>query len=217
MIQFVRSWCQSIQKNLLSFEWESSESCPTESGKTCAKEALTQSKLSSAPTGNELSSTTMSMSGSVPRLEASDGTWTPWGIIPPPDVDATLYRFHMTSDVTMGRLVFHGLAHRAIYTLELPWKDNRQEVSCIPAGVYECAPYSSEKYPDVYEVLNVPGRTAILIHVGNWTRNTLGCILPGFSPFITDGENAVRDSSLAMALIRKIVGQKRFTLRVVEL
>ena len=36
--------------------------------------------------------------------------------------------------------------------MEPPWKNNQEYVSCIPAGAYLCKPYSSEKYPYVYEI-----------------------------------------------------------------
>ena len=36
-------------------------------------------------------------------------------------------------------------------------------------------------------VSNVPGRSSILIHAGNWDHNTQGCILLG-EKFETDGE-----------------------------
>lgn len=159
----------------------------------------------------------MSMSGSAPRLEASEGTWTPWGTFAPPDVDATLTRFYMTKEVTMGRLVFHGRDHTPIYTLELPWRDNQRSVSCIPPGTYECAPYTSQKYPDVCEVLAVPDRTAILFHTGNGLDDTEGCILPGMGLIIEPGKPFVTSSGNAMALIRGMMQKRAWRLRVVEL
>lgn len=66
-------------------------------------------------------------------------------------------------------------------TLELPWADNHHNVSCIPEGVYlveKCQP--TAKRPYVYfHVLDVPERQGILWHPGNYTRQILGCILPG--------------------------------------
>lgn len=64
-------------------------------------------------------------------------------------------------------LQIDGVEHLPIYTLERPWKDNASNVSCIPSGIYTCRPYSSPKYPDVYEVTNVPKRDHILFHSGN--------------------------------------------------
>ncbi|QFU06879.1 hypothetical protein FIU82_17940 (plasmid) [Pseudoalteromonas sp. THAF3] len=41
--------------------------------------------------------------------------------------------------------------------------------------------YSSKRYPGVYELQGVPGRTKILIHAGNYHENTEGCLMPGKS------------------------------------
>lgn len=65
------------------------------------------------------------------------------------------------------------------FTCELPWKDNEPEVSCIPAGTYDCIPHDSLKHPQTWEITGVPGRSEILIHIGNTTKDTLGCVLVG--------------------------------------
>lgn len=73
------------------------------------------------------------------------------------------------------------------YTLELPWKDNKQDVSCIPPGVYVCSWKDSPKNGKCYHVLDVPGRMDVQIHAANWAGDTekghhselLGCIAPG--------------------------------------
>ena len=62
-------------------------------------------------------------------------------------------------------------------TRELPWRDNAKYVSCIPTGSYKCRKIKSVKYGTVIEVLNVPSRTSILIHAGNYLRDSLGCIV----------------------------------------
>lgn len=67
------------------------------------------------------------------------------------------------------------------FTCEEPWKGNAPQVSCIPAGTYECVPHDTERFPDVWEVTGVPGRSAILIHSGNTIKDTHGCILVGTS------------------------------------
>lgn len=69
------------------------------------------------------------------------------------------------------------------YGLELPWKDNTREISCIPVGVYDAVKRSASASPsrnyDHIHVLNVPQRSFILIHTGNWYNHTQGCILTG--------------------------------------
>jgi hypothetical protein len=64
-------------------------------------------------------------------------------------------------------------------TLEDPWDNNKRGVSCIPEGVYSFSPHNGVKFKNVWIASNVPGRTGILIHAGNSTADTSGCILVG--------------------------------------
>ena len=107
-----------------------------------------------------------------------------------------------------------------LQTAELPWRDNAPSFSCIPAGRYLCRPYSSLRFPDVYEVTNVPGRAAILIHTGNHAgdrekglrSDVEGCILVGMRRGILDGQEAVLNSRAAMQTLRAAVGGDAFEL-----
>lgn len=89
----------------------------------------------------------------------------------------TLRRVTYREDCTQGVLVHHNRA--IMLTMEDPWKHNEQNVSCIPTGVYTCKPYSSAKFPNVWELKDVPGRSLILIHAGNTHLDTHGCVLLG--------------------------------------
>lgn len=64
-------------------------------------------------------------------------------------------------------------------TLELAFRNNMREISCIPTGKYSVEKRTSVKYGSHFHVLGVSGRTFILIHVGNYHINTKGCILVG--------------------------------------
>ena len=65
------------------------------------------------------------------------------------------------------------------HTIELPWKENRKQVSCIPEGEYEVTKRFSEKFKWHLQILNVPGRDLILIHPANNALKELkGCIAP---------------------------------------
>lgn len=66
-----------------------------------------------------------------------------------------------------------------VLTLERPWEDNKQEVSCIPAGRYRCRRIRSPRFGNTFEVCEVPGRTHVLFHAGNTLEDTHGCILVG--------------------------------------
>ena len=62
-------------------------------------------------------------------------------------------------------------------TLEPPDILNEQYISSIPAQQYECHKHQSPKFGTTFEVSNVPGRTKVLFHRGNYARDTHGCIL----------------------------------------
>lgn len=64
-------------------------------------------------------------------------------------------------------------------TLELPWRFNQRNVSCIPEGKYRAVPHSGGRNGDCYELTDVKGRSDIQIHAGNRIRDIEGCILLG--------------------------------------
>jgi hypothetical protein len=84
-------------------------------------------------------------------------------------------------------------------TLELPWNDNQRMVSCIPEGTYNVHKMEPNKKRAYFYfwVMNVPGRDAILFHPGNYTRQILGCILPGesFKDLDRDGIIDITDTT----------------------
>lgn len=97
---------------------------------------------------------------------------------------AALLRRLTTSDQgTLGLLQFGA---EQVRTLELPWRDNKPQRSCIPAGEYTCAIVNSPKFGRVYGVRNVPNRSAVLIHPANlagdvdlgFDTQLHGCIAP---------------------------------------
>ena len=98
----------------------------------------------------------------------------------------TLKRAYLPDgNATLGRLELPG--GETFYTLERPWKGNRTNVSCIPEGVYDVdmrasgvvSRTSGGEYNRGWEVTDVPERTYIMFHPGNYAHNTEGCILPG--------------------------------------
>jgi hypothetical protein len=94
-----------------------------------------------------------------------------------------LKRIAYTEYGVFGVLVHNGIPFTL--TVERPWLDNKQDVSCIPEGLYTCVRHHSERHPDTFRVQNVPGRTGILFHTGNHMDHSAGCIIVGekFDPY----------------------------------
>ena len=96
---------------------------------------------------------------------------------------ATLARGPSTDQGTFGVLRF---GNSQCHTLELPWRNNLPQRSCVPTGNYECRLVRSPKFGNVYKLLSVPGRSNVLIHPANlggdatlgWTTELQGCIAP---------------------------------------
>ena len=62
-------------------------------------------------------------------------------------------------------------------TLELPYNDNKRNVSCIPYGFYTCEKTHSAKFGTVFEIMDVPNIDNILFHAGNTINDIEGCII----------------------------------------
>ena len=104
-----------------------------------------------------------------------------------------LKRDEDNGECTLGRLYCEG--EWLCYTLENTWKNNERRVSCIPEGTY---PLTTKEYGRFYDKYQMPipiledtePRSEILLHPGNFAKDTLGCILVGS----TQVKNAVYDS-----------------------
>ena len=88
-------------------------------------------------------------------------------------------------DCTLGRLWCQDFQ---CFTLELPWRNNQDDVSCIPAGEYEYFYRISGRNGKVLELVNVESREHIQFHAGNYHFQILGCILPGRSIKFLDAD-----------------------------
>ena len=65
------------------------------------------------------------------------------------------------------------------HTIELPWNDNKRNISCIPEGVYEVEPRFSKRFKHHLILKAVKGRSFILFHPANDALKELqGCIAP---------------------------------------
>src|SRR5579862_5908752 len=93
------------------------------------------------------------------------------------DFKITIYREYPGHNCTPGYLAVNDQI--IVYTLERPWADNQNNISSIPAGLYDAfLRYDHDDHWRI-ELLNVPNRDHIEIHVGNTIDDTTGCILVG--------------------------------------
>jgi hypothetical protein len=130
-------------------------------------------------------------------------------------ITAHLFREHRKTCVVGGIQFSTGYQ---CYTLELPWRDNEPELSCIPEGVYSCGLRPSAKFGNstggmAYHIQPVPGRTDILIHAGNSTRDTHGCILVGEGLVVDESPRLVQSRKAIIAMHAHLGGQP-FTLSI---
>ena len=112
-------------------------------------------------------------------------------------------------DCTIGMLTLDDNDFRC-FTLELPDKDNKSNVSCIPAGTYNYYKRESPSNGYVIELQDVVGRSYIQIHKGNYTRQIAGCILVGDSiaDIDKDGIPDVTNSSVTHGKLMDAVPDK---------
>lgn len=119
---------------------------------------------------------------------------------------AVLTRLTVIGNAIIGRLDIGG---QGFWTLE-----DAKEL--IPAGTYKCIPHGWGNEPvhirQVWEVTNVPGRTAILVHAGVTDRDTLGCILVGLGVLL----GQLLQSRDAITKMRLLIGNSGFDLQIID-
>ena len=134
-----------------------------------------------------------------------------------------LARLESWQGATVGVLSIDGEV--TCFTLEPPNRMNERDVSCIPKGEYLCVrkDASNSLTNDTgraWEVLDVPGRSDILIHVGNTITDTQGCILVGESAghdLWKSGRRAILSSRDAFGIMmQKTEGYDKAILRITD-
>lgn len=134
----------------------------------------------------------------------------------------TITRTETSNEGTFGILTINNFK---CYTGELPWRDNKVGLSCIPSGEYICTSYSSKKYPKAFKINFVNGRTAILIHQGNYCGDKLkgyksdinGCILLGESIGSLNGQKALLNSKNTLLNFIKYMNNNNFKLVIKDI
>lgn len=127
-----------------------------------------------------------------------------------------------TENATYGEVsATNGAATFTCKSLELPWKANQRNISCIPKGTYEVVwGFSPSRMRWTYRIQNVPGRSGILFHAGNYAYKKTGkpdiegCILLGNVFRDLNGDNVVDigNSVVTLRAFEGFLGKKPFTL-----
>lgn len=112
------------------------------------------------------------------------------------DFELTIDRKRPYSKSIGGDMLVNG--EFLCYTLELAWFWNTKNISCVPPGAY--SGFLRYDKPDGWRIqlIGVPGRGGIQIHVGNYPRHIKGCVLVGTSY----GPNAVYNSKDAYGMLK---------------
>ena len=120
--------------------------------------------------------------------------------MPEPKHDVLLERFAWTPEFgTFGLFTMPGFQW---YSLEREWADNQVDISCIPEGIYTIKlavyyPKNGEPYA-CYEIMDVPRRTLIKIHVANIFIQLKGCVALGIDLGLYRGMWSVVNSRRAL-------------------
>ena len=118
---------------------------------------------------------------------------------------ATIVRYRFSDQGTEGVLSVPGVGV-SFFTLELPWRGNRRSVSCVPSGEYLCGIVQSPRFGRVYHIRDVPERSHVLLHSGNFAGDVSlglrshveGCVLLGLKAGELHGQRAVLCSRMAV-------------------
>lgn len=136
-------------------------------------------------------------------------------------IKVQIIRFSSSDQGTLGYFISEGFQARII---ELPWKDNATNISCIPAGKYQCVYRYSKKFREHYYVMNINGRTYVLIHSGNFAGDTSkgykthshGCLIIGKYHGKIDGQDAVLLSRPTLRGLVKHMNMQLFEVEIID-
>jgi hypothetical protein len=132
------------------------------------------------------------------------------------EVSLILSRLYVPEETLGTYIVMQG--YKELYRchcIELPWLDNKKDISCIPGNrIYDCEKVSTEKHPNSFLIKDVPDREGCMIHIGNFATgkkiDTEGCQLPGMNFIDLDGNGTldVEQSTIAMSALNHFLPDK---------
>lgn len=116
----------------------------------------------------------------------------------------TLTRLHDNGIETVGHVEAVNDAGEKLtfQALELPWKDNHHDISCIPCRIYtvkKVGPSANIPY-DHLAIQDVPERSGVCIHAANYVSQLRGCVAVGMSLTDINGDGQLDTTSSKVAL-----------------
>ena len=125
-----------------------------------------------------------------------------------------LSRVKLTSTYTRGVIDVENEAPFSV--LELPWRNNEVERSCIPAGTYILEQFFHKEWGITWFFQHVPGRTDVILHWGNFLKDTRGCPLIA-TFFSIEPTPRVGASKQAFLRFRNALrSEKKFMMHILE-
>lgn len=108
------------------------------------------------------------------------------------------------------------------YSLELPDRQNKPNISRVLSGVYDVVWARSGRYGWKYLLKDVPGRTWVRAHSGNYAgdkykgykTHSAGCILLGNTYGTMEGQLAVFSSKTTIRRFEELMDKKPFRLHI---
>lgn len=132
---------------------------------------------------------------------------------------AYIHRLQQDDKQTLGAFVAYCGTEQifSCKTLELPWRNNQPFISRIPSGVYTAERRYSETYGNHWIIKDVKGRSLILIHAGNFHRDTEGCVCIGRDhvDIDNDGYRDVTSSKATLRALNNAIPVNHFKLVVI--
>lgn len=142
----------------------------------------------------------------------------------------TQYRY-ASSDQGTKSIAFTGIGgFESFCILELPWRNNKPNYSCIPDGEYLCKYRESKRFKKHYHLQDVKGRSWVLTHSGNlagdilkrWLTHSKGCLLLGarFGVLKIDKNKYQRAVLSSRPTLRKLItamDKEDFILKIITL
>ena len=132
-----------------------------------------------------------------------------------------LCRMRRSDQGTEGMLIINGFR---CCTLELPWRDNKSNISCIPPGEYKVKVRHSNKFGNVYWITDVENRSWILMHSGNYAgdiskgfkTHVAGCILLGKKFGYLYHQRAILNSRVTLRKFMNLMKGEEFNIKILE-